>query len=93
MLRECRLPDHAREKGTLVMENIQIQVFIRMFKHVETVLSVNGQINNRLVSCLCSFLSQRLFPWGKNTEKKKLNHIVLYGSAVNNIYMVINNNL
>lgn len=72
MLRECRLPDHAREEGTLVMENIQIQVFIRMFKHVETVLSVNGQINNRLVSCLCSFLSQRLFPWEKILKRKNL---------------------
>lgn len=48
------LPDQAKEKGSFARQNIQIQVSIHcdMFEHVETVLSVEGQINDRYIGFL-----------------------------------------
>lgn len=70
-----------------------MNIHLDVFKPVETVLS---ELRDRLtidilVSCLLHFLRQSLFPWEKNTERKKPGHTTLYVSAVSNIYMVLNN--
>lgn len=82
------LPDPAQELERYICERKHSNVHLDMFKHVEAVLS---ELRDRLmidtwVSCLLSFFFK-----GSDyfLRKKKLNHIIIYGSAVNNIYMVI----
>lgn len=88
-------PIEPKSKKSKFVRGIHSNTNIRLdvFKPVETVLS---ELRDRLmidilVSCLLNFLRQSLFPWEKNTEKKKPGHTTLYVSAVSNIYMVLNN--